>query len=73
MCVNYLPPKRGQIEFFGAQPPDEDWRAETWQDYRAPIILPNEEGGRQSKLATFGMIPKNRIPPKVKKFTTMNA
>ena len=73
MCVNYLPPKREQLEYFGVQPPDEDWRVETWQDYSAPIILANGEGARQSKLATFGMVPKNRIPAKVKKFTTMNA
>lgn len=73
MCVNYLPPKREQFEYFGVQPPDEDWRSEVWQDYSAPIILPNEAGGRQSKLATYGMVPKNRIPAKVKEFTTMNA
>lgn len=73
MCVNYLPPRREQFEYFGVQPPEEDWYSEVWQDYSAPIIVPDQNGGREAKLATFGMVPKSRIPAKVKKYTTMNA
>lgn len=73
MCVNYLPPKREQFEYFGVQPPAETWRDEVWQDYTAPIILTAADGKREARLATYGMIPKTRIPPKVKKYTTMNA
>lgn len=73
MCVNYLPPSREQFEYFGVQPPDEDWYSEVWQDYSAPIIVPDQKGGREAKLATYGMVPKSRIPAKVKKYTTMNA
>lgn len=73
MCVNYLPPKREQFRYFDVEPPNDDWRDEVWQDYTAPIILAGEAGGREAKLATYGMVPKSRIPAKVKKYTTMNA
>ena len=73
MCVNYLPPKREQFRYFDVEPPNDDWRDEVWQDYTAPIILAGETGRREAKLATYGMVPKSRIPAKVKKYTTMNA
>ena len=73
MCVNYLPPKREQFRYFDVEPPNDDWRDEVWQDYAAPIILVGGNGERESKLATYGMVPKSRIPAKVKKYTTMNA
>lgn len=73
MCVNYLPPRREQFRYFDVEPPNDDWRDEVWQDYAAPIILAGETGEREAKLATYGMVPKSRIPTKVKKYTTMNA
>lgn len=73
MCINYLPPKREQFRFFDVEPPNDDWRDEVWQDYAAPIILAGVNGEREAKLATYGMVPKSRIPAKVKKYTTMNA
>ena len=73
MCVNYLPPKREQFRYFDVEPPNDDWRDEVWQDYSAPIILAGENGEREARLATYGMVPKTRIPAKVKKYTTMNA
>lgn len=73
MCVNYLPPKREQFRYFDVEPPNDEWRDEVWQDYAAPIILVGENGEREAKLATYGMVPKSRIPAKVKKYTTMNA
>lgn len=74
MCVNYLPPTRKQFEYFAVSPPSlEIWPAETWQDYAAPIIRARPDGGREAILATFGMVPKNRIPSGVKKYSTMNA
>lgn len=73
MCVNYIPVRRDQFGYFGVEPPTDDWRSEVWQDYDAPIIRASADGERQSLVATFGMIPKARIPQKVKKFTTMNA
>lgn len=56
MCVNYLPPKREQFEYFGVQPPDDNWRDEVWQDYTAPIILVGADGGREARLATYSMV-----------------
>lgn len=73
MCVNYLPPKREHFRYFDVDPPSDEWRDEVWQDYAAPIILAGENGKRKAKLATYGMVPKSRIPQKVKKYTTMNA
>ncbi len=73
MCVNYLPPKREQFRYFDVDPPSDEWRDEVWQDYAAPIILAGESVRAEAKMATFGMVPKSRIPQKVKKYTTMNA
>lgn len=73
MCVNYLPPSQEQFERFDVQPPAIGiWPTEIWQDYAAPIIRTNREGRREAVVATFGMIPKNRIPSGVKKYSTMN-
>lgn len=75
MCVNYTPSKRRELEdYFQARlDGDGDWPAETWQDYAAPIILVGRSGERQVQLATYGMVPKRKIPEGVKKYTTMNA
>lgn len=73
MCVNYTPAKRDQFGYFGVEPPLDDWRSEVWQDYAAPIIVAGEGRERIAHIATYGMVPKARIPQKVKKFTTMNA
>lgn len=74
MCVNYLPPTQEQFERFDVQPPGIGiWPTEIWQDYAAPIIRTNRDGGREAIVATFGMVPKNRIPSGVKKYSTMNA
>ncbi|MHB1657370.1 MAG: SOS response-associated peptidase [Burkholderiales bacterium] len=75
MCVNYLPVTREQLVTFGVALPNnkETWPAETWQDYAAPIIRATPETGRTVLLASYGMVPKSRIPVPVKKYTTMNA
>ncbi|MBS1154451.1 MAG: hypothetical protein H6R07_375 [Proteobacteria bacterium] len=72
MCVNYLPvPKRILLDYFQTLPPIEDWHDEVWEDYTAPIIVADGPG-RKSLLASYGMVPKKRLPPD-KRFTTMNA
>lgn len=74
MCVNYTPVSRHGLDFFNTvAPPDAQWPAETWQDYIAPVILRGAQGERETILATYGMVPKKKIPAGVKKFTTMNA
>ncbi|MBM2886457.1 SOS response-associated peptidase family protein [Chromobacterium phragmitis] len=73
MCVNFTPPTRQQLELhFGATAPAEDWKQETWQDYTAPIIVAGDEGW-QALLASYGMIPKRKLPEEAKRFSTMNA
>jgi putative SOS response-associated peptidase YedK len=49
------------------------WRAETWKDYGAPIVRRGADGQRQALLASYGMVPRKRIPPGVRPFDTMNA
>jgi putative SOS response-associated peptidase YedK len=52
---------------------DEVWRAETWKDYGAPIVRRGAGGAREGLLATYGMVPRKRIPAGVRPFDTMNA
>jgi putative SOS response-associated peptidase YedK len=49
------------------------WKPETWKDYEAPIVRRGPDGGREGLLATYGMVPRKRIPPHVRVFDTMNA
>lgn len=50
-----------------------DWPDEAYQDYAAPIIRHAPNGEREALLASYGMVPKRRIPAGVKKYSTMNA
>ncbi len=73
MCTNYRVPDRQLFsEYYGVPPPIGEWREEVYKDYFAPII--RQDGvGRRSDLASFGMVPREKIPPGVKVFDTMNA
>jgi putative SOS response-associated peptidase YedK len=74
MCVNFIPPSRQMlVDYFHVDLPDRDWPAETWPDYPAPFITTDGQGGRHAQVGTYGMVPKSKIPPHVKKFDTMNA
>ncbi|ALS63684.1 SOS response-associated peptidase [Pandoraea apista] len=73
MCTNYRVPDRQLFsEYYGVPPPIGEWRDEVYKDYFAPIIRRDGEG-RRSDLASFGMVPREKIPPGVKVFDTMNA
>jgi putative SOS response-associated peptidase YedK len=74
MCVNFQPATRQQLKSHFKAPIQtrEEWKAETWQDYAAPIIV-GDENGRHSLLALYSMIPKKHIPTGAKRYTTMNA
>ncbi|MBV1776012.1 SOS response-associated peptidase family protein [Burkholderiaceae bacterium DAT-1] len=75
MCTNYRPTSREElIEHFGVPTQAEfpDWRSEAWQDYQAPIILGDGQK-REARLASYAFVPKQHIPPGVKRFSTMNA
>jgi putative SOS response-associated peptidase YedK len=49
------------------------WEAETWKDKVAPIVRRGAGGQREGVLASYGMVPRKRIPSGVKLFETMNA
>jgi len=73
MCINFQAVrKKNLIEDFGLDVPDDwDWPEEIWQDMAAPIIV-DQGSGLTPLLASYGMIPKNHMPPGVR-ITTMNA
>lgn len=74
MCTNYAPVQRQLLrEVFGAEPPADEWRSQAWPDYAAPIVRTGADGGRESILATFGMVPRAQIPAGVRAYDTMNA
>jgi putative SOS response-associated peptidase YedK len=77
MCVNYRPPLPEQLDMvLGTLVDlyrDWDWTTETWKDYDAPIVRAGPAGERTLALASYGMVPRRRIPPGVKVFDTMNA
>lgn len=74
MCVNYTPPKASEIkQFFNAELIDEQsWKAETWQDYLAPIIK-GDGSNRTASVASYGFVPKAMLHENQKRLTTMNA
>ncbi|WP_042886273.1 hypothetical protein [Cupriavidus necator] len=60
MCTNYAPIYRQVLrDIFGVEPPAAEWKAETWQDYAAPIVRVDPNGRRNSILGTFGLTPIN--------------
>lgn len=73
MCVNYAPVQRQILrDIFGVEPPADEWRAEAWQDYAAPIVRAGASG-RESVLGTFGMTPRAQLRSGQKLRSTMNA
>lgn len=74
MCNNYRPTQKQLLrDVYGVVPPALDWKPETWPDYSAPIVRADADGRRDCVLANFGLVPKDRIPPGVKRFDTTNA
>lgn len=74
MCINYTPTRPELMEYFKVHGRSmNDWNVEVWQDYDAPIIRHDDQGRRQALLGAYSMIPKSRMQPGVKRFSTMNA
>jgi hypothetical protein len=73
MCTSY---KVGDVKVFDAFSdfplPLFDFKPEIYKDYAAPIFRRGADGFSTDP-ATFGMVPRKRIPPGVKVFDTMNA
>lgn len=77
MCVNFRPPDPEMLEsVMGVIINLHDtgfWKTETWKDYGAPIVRRGASGEREGVLASYGMVPRKRMPPGVRPFDTMNA
>ncbi|WP_207002593.1 SOS response-associated peptidase [Trinickia mobilis] len=72
MCTNYAAARRATFaKYFGVEPPTTEWPDEIYQDYLAPIVRPGA-GAREAVTATFGMVPKGKLP-QGKHYSTMNA
>ncbi|QLI82658.1 SOS response-associated peptidase family protein [Chitinibacter fontanus] len=72
MCVNYLTiPKQTLLSHFEAAPPNEDWPAEVWQDYQAPILVAGDMA-RQAIIANYGFLPQRKLQQGTR-YSTMNA
>lgn len=73
MPTSYRPPPPALFDAFAGFPqPTFDYPVETFKDYVAPILRVRD-GARTTDPATFGFVPRRRIPPEVKVFETMNA
>ncbi|WP_354683735.1 SOS response-associated peptidase family protein [Cupriavidus necator] len=77
MCTNYAPVQRQILrDIFGVEPPPGLFKAETYPDYLAPIVrgvVDGNGGARTCDLASFGMVPRKRIPPGARRYDTTNA
>lgn len=74
MCVNYKPTDAEMLEAMSGLSAATlpAWKEQVWQDYNAPIILGGEDGNLRIAVASYGMIPKDKMPPG-KRLTTLNA
>jgi len=74
MCVNFRPVTQEKLKrYFDVEAKNsEGWKAETWQDYAAPIIV-GGQNGRRALVGIYSIIPKKFMLVWVKRYTTMNA
>jgi putative SOS response-associated peptidase YedK len=73
MCTSYEPNPHERFDAFRAfEAPAFDYKREIYKDYVAPIFRRAGSGWR-TDAATFGMVPRKRIPQGVRPFDTMNA
>jgi putative SOS response-associated peptidase YedK len=73
MCANYGVSREIDFTAFSQFPlPNFDYPPEIWKDYAAPILR-IDDGQPSTDPATFGMVPRKRIPAGAKVYDTMNA
>jgi putative SOS response-associated peptidase YedK len=73
MCTSYEANPAERFDTFSLFPrPDFDYKREIYKDYLAPIFR-RVDGQYTTDAATFGLVPRQHIPPGVKVFDTMNA
>jgi len=73
VCTSYETNEYRKFEAFTVfSKPNFEFKREIYKDYPAPIFRRTGDGF-QASAATFGMVPRERIPPRVKAYDTMNA
>jgi putative SOS response-associated peptidase YedK len=73
MCTSYEPNPHERFDAYRAfKAPAFDYKGEIYKDYVAPIFRRGDSGWRTDP-ASFGLVPRKRIPPGVRPFDTMNA
>ncbi|MFT4437890.1 SOS response-associated peptidase [Caballeronia sp. 15715] len=73
MCTSYETNEYRKFEAFTIfSKPNFAFKSEIYKDYPGAIIRRIADGW-STDLATFGMVPRERIPPHVKAYDTMNA
>jgi putative SOS response-associated peptidase YedK len=74
MCTSYESnnPHEAFDAFSIFSAPDFDYKREIYKDYAAPIFR-RVDNDLKTDAATFGMVPRKRIPPHVRPYDTMNA
>lgn len=74
MCVNYKPTDAEMLTAMTGlvTDPAQPWKPEVWQDYSAPIIRAGADGEPELLVASYGLVPKDKMPPGMR-LTTMNA
>lgn len=74
MCTSYeANPNDARWDVFSLFPrPDFDYKPEIYKDYFAPVFRAGDSGF-ETVPASFGMVPRNRIPKGVRPYDTMNA
>jgi putative SOS response-associated peptidase YedK len=75
MCTNYRATAREKLfqefEPIRDRGPLPDWSTEVYRDGLAPIIVPDEGGGRRAVVANYSFVPKRHL--KGRELETMNA
>jgi putative SOS response-associated peptidase YedK len=73
MCTSYEPNPHERFDAYRAfDVPAFDYKREIYKDYVAPIFRRGDSGWRTDP-ASFGLVPRKRIPQGVRPFDTMNA
>jgi hypothetical protein len=73
VCTSYETNEYRKVEAFSIfSKPSFDFKHEIYKDYPAPIFR-RADDSLSTDPATFGIVPRERIPPHVKPYDTMNA
>jgi hypothetical protein len=73
VCTSYETNEYRKFEAFSIfSKPNFEFKREIYKDYPGAVVRRTDDGF-QTLAATFGMVPRERIPPHVRPYDTMNA